>query len=227
MILSHHTFERSLKITVDAPVTLTVENPRQFAQYVKELFMQSKGSDGPFSLFEDCKEIPISSTEVIVNPFDMDYASKDVQTGIVNEVKHMLNSEKYYTEVMGAISKLSRLCSEALGQIDTNLFCSELDIPNLVKFISPHHENGDDSLLDNIVQYIQIKNRFANRTMFIFVNLKSFFDDEQLVELFRHISYLKVYFLSLESSNDCDRRHFPGKIIDRDLCELDIDKCGK
>lgn len=222
MILSHPTFENMLKLTDDSVAILTVENPRQLSSYISELLGQIDGDSGGFSLFDGNEEIPLSEIRLLIDPFNLDLCAKDIQNGIQAKVRSLLNSEEYYVATQEMLSGISKFFNRALGDIDCELVGAEIDATSLVKLMSPHYENEGDSLLENICQYLRVASAFTKARAFIFVNLRTFMNESQMEQLFKFALYEKAHLMLLESVSGKHSEFAHETIIDKDLCEIDI-----
>ena len=220
MILSHPTFSNMLSIEEGKITVLAVENPSQFASYLQELNSQIGGADGQFALFDKRESLPLSSIKLILDPFNLDMNSKEIQNGVVAKIKATMNSEKHYLRMQELISKIDSFSFDILSEVDTELVSSEIDQIGLTKLFSPHFINGSDSVLENICQYIRISTQFTKTLIFAFVNLKTFLNEKELELFFKQMLYIKVQILLFESTPYPHSDVINETIIDSDLCEI-------
>ncbi len=222
MILSHPTFENAINLTDDAVSILTIENPWQLSTYISELLGQIDGDSGGFSLFDGNKEVSMSELRLLIDPFNLDLSTKDIQNGIQARVRTLLNSEEYYVTTQEMLSGISKFFNRALSDIDCELVGAEIDATSLVKLMSPHYENEEGSLLENICQYLRVASAFTKARAFIFVNLRTFMNESQIEQLFKFALYEKTCLMLFESASGKHSEYAHETIIDKDLCEIDI-----
>jgi len=79
----------------------------------------------------------------------------------------------------------------------------------------------DPSPIENLVTYVKVANKYLEKNLFVLVNVKSFFTDEELSYLVDTIHGMKCNVLFLESYY---HKPFDNKekysIIDIDQCEI-------
>ena len=79
MILAYSKYGIAIEIKEDSIVSLIVENPRCFAEIVKDIYTQAKGGDGEFLLSERDKAVRIEKNmEVVINPFGIDFNDRKI-----------------------------------------------------------------------------------------------------------------------------------------------------
>ena len=97
---------------------------------------------------------------------------------------------------------------------------ADVDMSAIFKGNGIKLESLDDGLLENIVRYIKVVRLLLKKTVFVFVNLRSYLTDGQLDQLIREAAYQEVQILLVENvMRDCVNG---GKrcIIDSDKCEI-------
>ncbi|WP_400203347.1 type II-A CRISPR-associated protein Csn2 [Methanomethylophilus alvi] len=222
MILSHPTFENMIELEENKITVLAVENPVQLSSYLYEFKSQINGYDGGFSLFEDNEEIPLSAVDLIIDPFNLDLNSKEIINGVSYKIKSILNSEEYYLSTQELFSEISKFSFQVLGEIDYDLIGSEINIPSIIKLISPHYDNCNKNVLENVCQYLHISSKFTKTRIFSFVNLKTFLSHSQIEQLFKYVMYEKIQLFLFESSPYEHSEYLNETIIDSDLCEITL-----
>ena len=99
-------------------------------------------------------------------------------------------------------------------------FDNELEISALLKALGVRHEEIEDSFFERIVRYIKIAADVLKTKLFVFVNIRSFLSDTQMLELVKEISYQGIKVLFIENQErDCLEGGFR-YIIDKDGCEI-------
>ena len=101
------------------------------------------------------------------------------------------------------------------------IYRDEIDTGTLLKVFSFMFDFDDPSPIENLVTYVKVANKFLAKSLFVFVNAKSFFTGEEISYLVKTIHGMKCHVLFLESFF---HKPFDNKekysIIDVDQCEI-------
>lgn len=207
---------------------LEVENKKLFLSIVSSL-LQGEGDNlaEPFILLEDEKELkPSKNIEVVTDVISLDVNNKKFITAAIESLNkfciadEMLNAEieqmhqKLYVQVVDLINELSSDFS-----ISANW--------NLAKYLKAYEFsvqiNSCDGMFEKLTTYIQLMAEFMQGKINCFVNLKSYFDSAELLELYKYAIYNKVAILLVESSTQNVTLEYERKlIIDNEFDEFTV-----
>ena len=101
-----------------------------------------------------------------------------------------------------------------------NITLSKLDFSSIIKAVSPILIDDYDNPLEAIIDYMDYMVEFLGDKLFITVNFRSFFTDEELATMIETISAKGFKLLLIEST---ERSKIPGVntvLIDSDLCQI-------
>lgn len=228
MILAHPTFERMISIGEEKIEVLVIENSGIFSKYVLELNSQICGDNGKFTLYKNSTEIPLSFVNLVINPFDLNPNSKNVLSILSSKLKSKLLDENYYQKTGELLHSIETHMLECLGDLDSYLLISDdINISDLVRITDFRFMLSNDSLLENICDYVRILREHVQTELFVFVNLKTFLGKEDLGLFYNFVLMNKIPILLLEYSCS-DRIECENiRIIDADMCEIDDFTQGK
>ncbi|MDD3140587.1 MAG: type II-A CRISPR-associated protein Csn2 [Lachnospiraceae bacterium] len=221
MILAHPTFDRMRSINEGKIEVLVVENKNMFSKYIAEINSQIQGNEGYFKLYKNNEELPLSFVDLIINPFDINPNCKSVLSTVYSKLKTILLDENHYQSTNVILQSVENYMSECAEYLDSYLMISEgSNSSSLVKLVDPKFILSKDSLLECICDYLRIVKQYTQIELFIFVNLKTFLNREDLRLLYDFLFMNKIPVLLLENCIheliECETLC----IIDSDLCEI-------
>ena len=223
MKLSHYTFERPIIFRENITNYLVVEDQKQLSKFLSELRSQTEGMQGMFTLSDGNVVLDIKKNmELIIDPFSIDPNSKTALNRLFTKMKDEAYGDKYKTtdELIQMI--FSAVQALVNNQTMSATFEEQLDIVGLFKLLGVKFEYSSESILENICEYVRIERDYSNVRIFVFVNLRCFLSRTELYELYQFLFYNKISTLFIENSiftaNNCENI----KIIDKDLCEIEI-----
>lgn len=203
--------------------TLEIENKSYFYRLINDFNLVSKNvlSDN-IKFFDDKNsEIDLSNKiDVVVDYFNIDFNSKKItnslykliSTNISDDDKSKL--ENYYVKIKNVLSK---------SFLDYNLpliINDEFNIEIVLKLLKVNIESKNN-LLDNLFLLIDINNIFHINELIIFVNLKQYLSNDELLELYKYCLYNNVRILLIDSQCYGVTNKFEKKlIIDGNLDEF-------
>lgn len=223
MILVHPRIEEQIEFKENVINVLCIENKAMFNEIVSDFLVQINGEDGDFILSEKGKELPIKkSVELVLSPFIMDFNSKKILSSIYGDLKENAYQQDYYANTVKLLSEISGYISNVVDEYKYPLEISEeINIEDVFKLASLKVDNSNSTLVDKIVDYVELVTTVLNVKLVVFVNLKSYIEEEQLGELYKTIINKKINVLLIENMMISSKiEGEKGIIIDKDLCEI-------
>jgi CRISPR-associated protein Csn2 len=222
MKLSHSTLEFPISFEDGTINVLVVENSRQMSEYLSELKMQIDGFDGKFVLSEVDRLVTISdAVDLIIDPFSLNPNSREVINSIYGILSNESKDEAHYIETNSMLASIESYIIGMLNEQDNLLKATdEINMTNLLKSLGVKFVVSDETLLESICDYMSVTMKYTKIKLFIFVNLKSYLDHEDISMLYDHISYQKLNVLFIERFEEPTLKREKITIIDEDLCEI-------
>ena len=223
MILVHPRIEEQIEFKENVINVLCIENKAMFNEIVSDFLVQINGEDGDFILSEKGKELPIKkSVELVLSPFIMDFNSKKILSSIYGDLKENAYQQDYYANTVKLLSEISGYISNVVDEYKYPLEISEeINIEDVFKLASLKVDNSNSTLVDKIVDYVELVTTVLNVKLVVFVNLKLYIEEEQLGELYKTIMNKKINVLLIENMMISSKiEGEKGIIIDKDLCEI-------
>lgn len=203
---------------------LVVESPILFMKYVKELLDQSNGLEGDFVLSKGDEIINISrKVEVVVNPFSINVNDKKVINKLYLELIKIANDGDMYLKT----NMINQNIIEYLLVLEQNIntvlkFNNSIDLSSLFKSVNLKFDISfeDNSFLENVIKYIEILNEILGIDLFVFVNLKSYLEEEKINMIKKEAYYKQINILLIDDSFKYSNDSVNCYIIDSDKCEI-------
>lgn len=219
--VAHVHLETTLEISEERVQVLVVENPRTFYEMVVDLEKQMGGGEGTFAFSADGRSIePHTCGEWVSDVFHFDLNEKKVLNALYKRLE-----QTAFGQSLPHFNELTSKTVAFLEEISLQTaFALEYDEPQPIDYFKAagvKFAKTYDSLEEKLICYINALVELRKSEFFIFVNLKSVFDDEQLSRLYEHCRREQVGLLLLESGKP---RPFLAEekavIVTEDLCEI-------
>lgn len=219
MRLVHSGYGIDIEICENEVNLLCIEKKKSFADLIQEMLDQKNGKDGQFILSEKDKIINMAKeVEIIINPFVLDCNEKRVQQKLYQEVyeqavsKYLLETTELNAKIISYLEKIT------LSVPYDIIFDLEENIQGMLKIYGVRIEQQTSSLLEKITDYLKILVRMCRIKIYIFVNLKTYLDPEDLKKLYEFAFYEKLNIILIENQ-------VIEKINCEKVCILDQDMC--
>lgn len=199
-----------------------IESPKYFSEYLQELYWQYEKGDGRFVLSQGDKILELSKyMEIIVNPFTVEINSRKILNKLYANLDKISKEEQLYTKTM----ELTAYIHEYLIQLEqqTNYILSfddNLEMSALLKALGVKHEEMEEDFFERLIRYVKIAVEVLSTKVFVLVNIRSYFTDDQIQELIKEIRYQEAKILFIESQERACMEGGMRYIIDRDGCEI-------
>ena len=204
-------------------LVLTIEKPRTFASLLQNFCWQCDGEDGELVLSENDALIPMTNNIFVVwNPLLTDVNEKKILNKLYQEMKKISDEECYqvlgevYQTITQYLNGLSMKIPYAIS------FNESIDSQALYKLCNVKMDDDEVDLLQRLIEYVKISGLLCNVKIIVFINLKAYLDESQLLELYKIAFYYKIRMLLIEDvQRDCleSEKHF---ILDQDDCFIEL-----
>jgi len=179
-------------------------------------------------LIENDKKIEFSKNAVIIfDIFNIDFNQKTILTKLANRI------ESEYKTDEGISSEIDYISSQILNLFQKILmefpfdfdYKNYITISDLIKAISIKIDTSKyETPLDKILGLIDIFEIFDFSKLLILCNIKSYFEEEQLLEIYKYAMYKKVKLLIIEPKISEKRLKYEKKLqIDENFDDMLIE----
>lgn len=223
MMLVYPEYNINLDIKENRVNVLVVENPKIMTELLRELYKQNSGVDGRFVLSENNKILRFEKMVYIMpNLFQLDCNDRKVLNHLYQNLDELavenLTSEGIQLNAE-IVKHLNRICE----QVPYNLeFKSQFLPTELLKLGAVQFVKEASSLLEEIIQYIDIINKLFAPRLIVFLNLKLYLSRTELEQLYEFVFYHKIDILLIEGQEGERNLKEDTLIIDKDQCTINI-----
>jgi len=225
----HNSWEKNFVIVPHKISVLAVEQSHLLWKYCRNLIGQAEGEIGDFCVSKDYMEIAFDKMcSVEINLAGLELNTKKLQTALVKRcaeeaVGSPESEEKFRKISLELYNFCKNICQDTGYSVELS---EEIDTSALFKLFSISFKEEFDSILDMLVEYVNINIEFTGARIFIFLFLTKLLTFEELKKFFKHCEFQGISLLMLEEElpeylvkNDIP---YQGLIIDKDECEISI-----
>ncbi|MDE5655336.1 MAG: type II-A CRISPR-associated protein Csn2 [Clostridia bacterium] len=209
-----------LDILDDEVATLEVLNRDCFRRIINELKGTGTQEIREINLFNDNSFIDTKDMTIIFDPYEVDVNDKTYLSRLYKEI------EKHFKQSDDNIFSLNELSAYINLHFHNLIFGypleltmkDELALKDYLKFLDVKVAEEDQSLLDRIIQFINVNGVIKFTKVIVFVNLKSMLTQVDIDSVIQSAIRTRCPLLLLE--NVSDNRVFPSErklIVDEEL----------
>lgn len=213
---------RQIELDENIIPVITIENKALFRNAVLEIYKQvAGGKSGNFVLSNNNQEIKFSNYVDIINDYiNINLNDRKILTKLYNLLKN--KSLEDYDSFFKISEHITEYVQDLLFGEEFDLVqINNIDPIDVFKAVSVEIDDSSKGISEKLLEYIYISERFMDTKLFIFVNLREFFSDEEVIQIYNKILFNKTKFIILQSrlikSLDCREFQY---IIDEDLCDI-------
>lgn len=201
---------------------LIIENIRRRLTMIQQLYEQTLGKDGSWMLVEHENAYDLSKKcDFILELFSLEMNNKKVKARLYQEIKEIAD-EACYESGLALHAHICNYLETVLEKVPYPLdYTDTWDINNILKMYNVKIPEECDDLYEKLLNYIRLMNQICGIQIFILVNVKQFFTENQILELYKMASYNKMQLVLIEFDALCSR--YPQEdiyILDQDDCMI-------
>ncbi len=214
-------FSSVIEIEDGDTFSLVIENQKLFRAFLVDLYSQLSGEEGDMVLSENNTPIPVNKNVDITDhfaPFDIN--TKNILSSVSSFMEKTALNEEHFSETAELLAQIERYVSELCFDLPFKPECKKLSAAALIKALQPSIANDYISDIEAIIDYMSLVLRFSKSKLFVFVNMRSFFDDGEMEMFVQSVRHKQFRVLLVESA---ERKQIAGTgrlIIDSDRCEI-------
>lgn len=223
IILSHPLLPAVIPVSGDMVSSVMIENPKILRNIIEELYAQVSGEDGDWQMTENFKSLLISkSVELILTPFGLDFGQRKIMTKIYSDLEKLSVEPEWFERTTEFRMQTQAYLQDLLLQYSVALTWDDMiSTTALTKAANVQVDTEEMSCLDKILAYLRLFSELRLAKVFVFVNLKSFLTQEELLLLYREARLYKYALLCLENhQHDKIEDYEKILLLDEDLCEI-------
>ncbi len=220
MKLLHYKLENAIDFDQSDVWTLVCENPTHFAELSEELYRQTKGGQGGWTLLND-KNSDLSKIAVtLIDYFALSLSDKKAANLLQEQLKKLAFDENHTVATHEIIAALQKYFFELVADIDYPTSVGEADFSQISKMVSVSFCDEADNLFQKLCDYVTLISRLTPLKLLVCLNLRSYLNEQQLELFYRHCMQNGINLLCMENHYNqvcSDERVL---VCDSDLCEF-------
>lgn len=224
MKLIHNDLETVISFSEHIVNSLVVESPVYMRNLISDLTGQIAGNEGGFVLSKsNSTELSLGKEgEFIFNPLIDSNSNKVFATKLLQSLRVIAHNEHHFEKTAELESVLLRYASVLMQSVDESLMYNDsIDTLALLKVLGFSLDFEDADPIENLITYVKASNKHFGKTIFFFLNIKSFFELEELEYLVNTIHAMKCNLLFIENQrHKLFLKNEKCSIIDVDFCEI-------
>lgn len=221
----HNVFSKPVIFRENRITLLVIENKKLFADFVCNFTAQSQGEEGSIFLSDDVCDLDFQKhIEVISDYFRLDFNGKRLSAKLMTELKQsaLFGFAGETGEFLGYLNSYgSRIISSSEFPVQWETVD---DIGAVLKLFDCKLKVSFENPLEMLVNYMDVCSHFLKKDIFVLVNLKSYFDIDEIKLLYKEALFRKWNLVVLEPSSFESLQEYEDiVIIDKDICEIRLD----
>lgn len=218
-------FENNIEFSRDFISVLEVENKKLFSLIVLSLLgLLPEEVREPFLLTQEGKDVKISSHMFFISDiFTFNLNDKKIQSLVIEKLLNISTSDE---SIERGLAKLNNMMFSEISILLQELNAEYTLSPewNLSKYLKAFDfcvDTGNTmDLLDKVLNFFQVATDVFDNKIICFVNLKSYFTEQEIQEIYKFIIYNKLNVFLLESTKNNKLKFEHKLLIDNEFEEF-------
>lgn len=217
-------FDKEINLDEYTLIELVIQNKKLFYNYCEYCYNEFPYSSCYFNYKVDSKVLDCDKyIHFIHHPFALDLNTKKNINGLYKILK-----KKYYIDLEEDINILKNKAKEIVNNIaidfDVELSISDdVATDDLFKILNlKFNEFESMSLVEKFIKYIKIIYEIQGISVFVIPFLYSYFEENELLEIKKELSYSRIVLMTLENSKNNEQTCVDKTLLlDFDLCSIE------
>ena len=213
-------FQSVAKISEGEIFLLAIENQHLFRDFLEDLYAGAEGVEVKTVLSQNNAPIPIrGNIDIRANFAPFEINTRHLLAAITSQLEKKAVDEENYLKTAEIIHSAEKYAEELCFDFPFRAECN-ITPQSFVKGLHVTAADDAETDIERIFQYMELVMHFSAHKLFVFVNFRSFFDDSDLIELYKYVKSKQMRILLLESTGRKSICGIKQIIIDSDLCEF-------
>ena len=226
-VFKRRDWEYFLEPSCETVQILAIEDKSMLGRYCMELLAQAEGESGEFCLLKDfaVEQTIAKNISIVTDITGLNINTKKMQTALVKKCSELAVNPEFEERLRKVSQSLHSFCTDVCQDVGYSVELDE-DIDNaaLFKLFSLSLKRRFESLLDKLVEYVNITAEFLQTRIYVFLFLSKFLSTEELEQFVKHCQYQELSLILIEEAwptflKDSNITH-KGLIIDKEGFEI-------
>lgn len=212
-------FDDVICIDDDFVNSLIIENKNVFRNIVEDISIQIDGFEGECILSENNSQCNFSKKCEILKDFaPFDISKKSITTGIINAMDKTAVNEQFYEKTQEMLACIENYMYELAFENPFDVECGKISMSSILKAVGINLKDDYENTLEKIIDYMELINNFECEKLFITVNMRSYFEDEEMDSFMDTSIKHNIKLLMIENMEYPRLTNEKRLIIDKDIC---------
>jgi CRISPR-associated protein Csn2 len=215
-------FQKHIIFSENTINVIRIENSRLFTQIIEELMYQSEGNEGSFILSQENEILNIQKhIDIIYSPLMLEINQKRIVNKLYSTIRNYALMD-FSLETMEIETSIYQYILSLVNNIEGPITLQDnFDINGLLKLFDVKFSFEESSLISRLYDYLKVAHYYSDTKCFVFINLKSYLNNDEIEALYQFVNLSKINVLLLESGSiDFLSEYEETLVIDKDLCEI-------
>lgn len=204
--------------------SVIIENQNMFLDIITDINHQIEGNEGVSVLSENNIVLKMSKyAEQLAQFVPFDLNKKALLNKIMLCMQKIAADEDHLAQVNEVLAAWEKLCIDIEFEIPINVEFTKINIETLIKAAGVMIKDDYDCLTEKLLDYMQLVETFENEKLFIFVNLRSFINDNEMQRFVDSVVMRGYRILLLDGGEHKVLNHEKRYVIDEEMCEICYD----
>ena len=210
-------------LDTDAPgiQSLVVESPSFLRSLLMDLSGQLRGEPGKFVLSKGNVPLDIArNVELLDDLIGFELNRKPLLNKVMAALEREANEPENMLETEAVLRRTELLLDRLAFPYPCDICYSKLNVSSLIRAVGVELRDEYDDLLERLIDYMELVREFDRDKLFVTVNLRSFFTDDETAAFVETVISHEYHVLMIES-HDAPRLAAERRVtVDADLCEF-------
>lgn len=200
---------------------LVIENKKMFFNMVDSMARQADGMGGDCVLSVSDRPVDFCKyADLIVQFAPFEINRKSLLTKLYAALEQKAHSADLIAKTAELLSDLERYMLELAEDYPFEISCRKLAVGSVIRALSPEVEESDQTPLERVFSYMELVRDLDRDKLFVMVNMRSYFQDEEM-ELFTQSVAMHNFNVLLLENHEATKLNYTKRfVIDGDLCEF-------
>ena len=223
----HSSWEKHFVLSPQKISVLAIENKTDLWKCTIELLNQSEGESGAFCIAKDYSAQSLNKMCIVeANVATLSINTKKIQTVLIKKCVENSSSPEFEEQLRKISFNLYSFCKSVCQDTGYSIeLDEEIDVAGLFKLFSLSLKENYKTLLEKLIEYVNVNTEFFKTKIFIFLFLTKFLPQTELQVFFEHCRYQDISLVLIEESFPNvllgEKIPYYGLIIDEDRFEIE------
>ena len=212
-------FSGEIVIENEVVSSLIIEKPDVMYKLIDQLYKSINGEENDIVLSDENTILKISkNVELITTFIPFNINEKRLITKINSLLEQEAVNEIHYYETMNLLTSIEKYVNKIADVLPCNIDYSNINISSLIKMCGISIVDDGVSVIERVFNYMTLVRELLGEKVFVFVNMHSFFDINEMKMFVDTLIAHKFYVLLIDSNEYGKINKVRRVIVDKDLC---------